>query len=328
MQEIKSYAKISLVLFKEKIMLKEKKRNLIGLSLLLIATLAWGTSFVVLKDTIETVPGFFVIGVRFFVAGIILGLIFIKRIIKVDKKTILNAFILGLVVALAYLFQTEGLKYTTPGSNAFLTATYCVLTPFIMWVFFKKKPRGYNIIAAIVCIVGIGLIVLSGAKEEGSNKVLGDFLTLISAIFYALQILFIDKFNSQKTDPIALLIIHFIFTGLIVLGTSFIYELPQMGIESYSLNLEQILKILYLMIVCTLLAQGAQLFGQKLCSNPTQSAIVLSLESVFGAIISLIFGADKFSFTLIIGFVVVISAILIGELKIDFGISKLFKKKN
>ncbi len=308
-------------------MIKEKRNNLIGLSLLLLATLAWGTSFVVLKDTIQTVPGFFVIGIRFFVAGILLGLIFIKRIIKVDKRTVLNAFILGLTVALAYLFQTEGLKYTTPGANAFLTATYCVLTPFIMWIFFKKKPKAYNIIAAVVCIIGIGLIVLSGAQEDGENMILGDILTLVSAIFYALQILFIDKFNAQKNDPIALLVIHFIFTGLIVLASSFIYELPQMGIESYSLNLEQILKILYLMIVCTLVAQCSQLFGQKLCSNPTQSAIVLSLESVFGALISLVLGADKFSAMLIIGFVVVISAILIGELKIDFGLSKLKKEK-
>lgn len=308
-------------------MLKETKRNLIGQSLLLLATLCWGTSFAVLKDTIETVPGFFVIGVRFLSAGILLGLIFIKRIIKIDKKTIKKALILGLVVAIAYIVQTEGLKYTSPGSNAFLTSIYCIICPFMMWIFFKKKPQLHNVIAAFVCIIGIGLIVLSGSQEGGGNALLGNALTLVCAVFYSLQILVIDRYNEQKTDPICLLVVHFIFTGLIVLGASFAYELPQMGIESYAINFEQFLKILYLMVVCTLVAQCSQMFGQKLSSNPTQSAIILSLESVFGAIFSVILGAEKITATLVVGFVVIIFAVLIGELKIDFGISKLLKKK-
>ena len=176
---------------------KAKRLNLIGALLLLSATLVWGTSFFILKETIAEVPAFYVISIRFLIATAGLSLIFIKKIRAMDKHTFLRGVILGVVLALAYVAQTLGLKYTTPGRNAFLTSSYCVMCPFLIWFMFKKKPKLYNLIAAILCIVGIGFVSLSGDTADG-NFILGDGLTLIGAVFFSLQIIFIDIFQKNR----------------------------------------------------------------------------------------------------------------------------------
>jgi len=304
-----------------------KKRNLIGQLLLLYSVIAWGSSFTILKDAMDTLPGFFIIGVRFTIAGLVFGLIFIKKIIKMDKKTLVNGLILGLLVALAYFTQTWGLKYTTPSKNAFLTATYCVLCPFIAWLVFKKKPKIYNVISAVLCIVGTGLILLSGNKEEGGSlQLLGDGLTIVCAVFFSLQILFIDRFNERKSEPIALLTVHFFVIGFFMLIMSAIFELPQVGIEGYKMNGEQLWKVAYLTFACSIGAQTSQYFGQRLMGPTGQAAIIQSLESVFGVIFAVILGAEKLTVTLIIGFVIVFIAMLISELHLDP--MKFFKRKS
>ncbi len=295
---------------------KSKKLNLIGQLLLLLATIAWGSSFVVLKQTIETVPGFFVIGIRFVIAGLIVLAIFFKRIIRIDKRTLVNGVVLGVTVALAYFTQTWGLKYTTPSRNAFLTALYCIMCPFILWIFLKRPPKIYNVISAIMCIVGIGLISFSGQQSKGQNLLLGDGLTLICAVFYSLQIIFIDKFQGDGNDPMQLIVVQFFVVGFLLLIASACLELPTRGIEAYKMNGDQWLKVGYLTLACTLFAQGAQIFGQRYTSA-NQSAIILSLEAVFGMVFSLIFKYEKLTLLLGIGFVVIFIAIMISELRLD-----------
>jgi len=301
-----------------------KKINLFGQFLLFTATLAWGTSFLILKNTIEEVPAFYVIGLRFLFAGVVLLLVFIKRLKFLDKKTFFAGVVIGLSVAAAYIAQTLGLLQTTPGRNAFVTASYCVMCPFLMWGIFKRKPNANNIISAVLCLVGIGMISLSGDSGESGNALLGDALTLIGALFFAFQIVFINKYQEQGLDNILLLIFNLLTVGVVFAICSLIFELPKNGISGYYLNSDQIIRITYLAVICTLYAQAAQLIGQKFTS-PNQSAIILSLEAVFGVLFSVFFGTEKLSLILGIGFAIVFVAILFSELNIDF--KKLFKKQ-
>ena len=306
-------------------MLKEKKLNLIGISLLLGATLVWGTSFFILKQTIENVPAFYVISVRFLIATGGLSLIFIKKIRNMDRKTFLRGVILGCFLSAAYLAQPIGLKNTTPGRNAFLTSTYCVTCPFLLWILFKKRPKFYNLLAAILCVAGVGFVALSG--ESGNSFVstlLGDGLTLIGSIFFGFQIVFIDKYQKQGYDSVKLLIPQLLTAGVITGIVTLCFELPFQGISAYALNWDQIWRIIYLTLACTLFAQFAQIFGQKF-TTPNQSSIILSLESVFGVLFSVIFADEKLTGYVIAGFVIIFVAILISELHLDP--IKLFKKK-
>jgi drug/metabolite transporter (DMT)-like permease len=284
--------------------------------LLFTATLAWGTSFLILKETISQVPAFFVIALRFLFAGIVLSLVFAKRLKKLDKKTFFAGVVIGLSVTAAYIAQTLGLVYTTPGRNAFVTSSYCVMCPFLSWAIFKHKPTLINIVSAILCLLGIGLIALSGESDASAELLIGDGLTLIGAVFFAFQIIFIYKYQKQGLDNVLMLIFNFLTVGVLFTILSLVFELPVNGISGYELNTEQLLRIGYLAVFCTLYAQSAQLVGQRF-TTANQSAIILSLEAVFGMVFSVIFGAETLSVTLGFGFAIVFIAILISELNID-----------
>ena len=309
----------------EKDIKKSKKLNILGQLMLLSATIVWGSSFVILKQTMESVPAFYIIAVRFLSASLILAVAFFKKLRKIDRKTFFRGVIIGVVVALAYMTQTIGLMFTTPARNAFLTSCYCIMCPFLIWIIYKIKPEIINVVAAVICMVGIGLVALSGSNDEGGNYLLGDGLTLVCAVFYSLQIVFIDDFQKKGADSINLLIPELLTVGVIFAISSLVFELPNGGIAIYALDLNQILKIGYLTLACTLFAQAMQILGQKF-TNPAQSSIILTLEAVFGVIFSVILGDEKLSVGLVIGFVVIFIAMLLTELKPD--LRKMFKVKN
>ena len=121
----------------------EKKNGFIGKLLILSATIVWGSSFVVLKDTLSAFGDghftFFILACRFLIASVIFLAFSVKRFKEFNKKILIHGIILGVILFFAYAVQTVALNYTTPSKNAFLTETYCVFVPFIMFFFFKKK---------------------------------------------------------------------------------------------------------------------------------------------------------------------------------------------
>lgn len=298
----------------------KSKQNLIGQLLLFSATVIWGTSFVVLHDTILEVPKFYVIGLRFLASAVIFFVIFYKRILKMNKRTLLGGLFAGISLALAYTTQTVGLEYTTPGKNAFLTSLYCVFAPFLVWIMLKEKPKSYNLIALLFCIIGVGFISFSGGSELLTFTFLGEGMTLFSAVFFAFQLVFLEKYND--CDTVSMVFVQLLTTAVFVSLLSLTSELPK-GIDKFSLNLNQGLKILYLTLFATIYAQIALIIGQKKTS-PGEAAIILSLEAVFGALFSILFGKENVTVPLIIGFIIIFISVLISELKID--LLKIFKK--
>lgn len=304
--------------------LKGKGLNLTGQLLLLSATVVWGSSFIILKETIKTVPALYVIGVRFLSSAILLAAIFFGKIKKIDKRTFINGLILGIVLACAYITQTLGLKYIGAGKNAFITSLYCVMCPFMLWIMFGVKPKSYHLLSAFLCVAGIGLVAASGTEDDGGNVFLGCFLTFLCAVFYALQIVFTGKFHEKKNDVMQLLIIQLFTVGVIISVCSLLFELPFCGISAYALNKDQILRIVYLTIVCTLYAQLAQIVGLKFTES-NQAAVILTLEAVFGVVFAIILGDEKITPMLWAGFAVIFIGTFISELKID--VLRLFIQK-
>ena len=299
------------------------RNNFIGQSLLFLSTVIWGSSFVVLKNAIDSLPPLYVIAIRFLVSGLIVSVVFIKRIVKLPKGTLGRGVLLGVMLGLAYVTQTVGLKYISPGRNAFLTAIYCLLCPFFAWAIMKQKPKNYHVISVVISMAGIALITLSG--DEGKSGFLGESLTLVCTIFNALHVVLISHFGEKKDDNACLLSIELLTVGVIAAAYSAIFELPQYGIGAYAVGKEQVFNVVYLTLVCTLVAQAFLMIGQKLAESPAQSAIILSLEAVFGVFFSVAFGYESITVKLGCGFALVFVAMLISELKID--LLKPFKKK-
>ena len=286
---------------------KEKKYSLLAKLGLLCATVIWGSTFVILKNALDSVPTYFILSFRFLTATLLLSLIFFKKLKLINKTYLWQGGLIGVCLALAYIFQTVGLIHTTPGKNACLTATYCVLVPFLMWIIYGKKPDKFNVLAAFTCIVGIGLVSLDG------NFVIqyGDYITLVCGLFFGLQIVFIATFNKNK-DAILMTIIQFFVAGVITGILSLCFETMPSSIPASAWT-----EIIYLTLFGTLTAFLLQNVSQKHMSSSAAS-IILTLEAVVGALFSVVFYHEVLTLQVLIGFVVIFVAVFVSETKLSF----------
>ena len=296
--------------------LSTKGQRFIGMILLLVTTILWGTAFVILKETLARLPTFFILTIRFFPSGLIIGFIFIKQFKGISRRTVVHGLILGAVLFFAYGTQTFGLRYTTPARSAFITVAYCIMTPFLAWAMYRRRPRSYNVISGVVCLVGLAFISLIGQGDDGGLHLLGDGLTLIAAVFFALQLVFIEQFITEGDDPYVLLFFELAVSGALFGLVSVSYELPTLGAAAFAISPDLIGKLVYLMLGCSLLAQLFQMLGQRYTTS-SQASIILSFESVFAAICSVLLGMESLTVFLIVGFILVFAAGLISELHFD-----------
>ncbi len=279
------------------------KKQLGAAGLLLIATLIWGASFILMKDALDALPTFWLLAIRFCSASVLLGLIFFKRLRTLRPSDFGAGAVIGGFIFLAYVFQTFGLAHTTPGKNAFLTAVYCVMIPFIWWIMTKKRPSVMTFAAAGICMAGIGLISL----ESGFSLGLGDGLTMVGGSFFAFHIVAVTKLSRDR-DVLALTVLQFFFAGIYSLAGALIFEKPP---TEFSLGV--VLNLGYLCVFATAVALLFQNIGQKYLP-PTLSSILISLESVFGAVFSFIFGYEAPDLRTIIGFVLIFAAVALAQI--------------
>ena len=274
---------------------------------LLTAAVIWGSSFIVMKDTVDHIPVFQLLAIRFTLAGLLLALLFRKRLMTSGKQLLSHGAVCGVLLLSAYATQTFGLMTTTPGTNAFLTAVYCVMVPFMAWGFHRKRPTSYNWVAAVLCIAGIGLISLSGDLSIG----LGEGLTLLSGVFYALHIMALSHFG-ERDDPVALTIVQFAVVALLSWAATLLTErgaaFPAPAVWS---------QLLYLTVFATAATLVLQSVGQSL-TPPSQSAILLSLESVFGVLFSVMLGKESLTLQLGCGFALIFVSVIISETQLAF----------
>ncbi len=281
-----------------------KNRPLAGQAALLAASLLWGTSFVILKNTLESVGTLWILAIRFTIAALLLGLLAGKRLLCLDRRTWRGGVLMGLCLAAAYLFQTYGLKYTTPGKNAFLTAVYCVLVPFFAWGIYRRRPGLHHVLAALLCLAGIGFVSLSGA-EIGFNR--GDALTLVCGVFYALQIIVVEQYGGEDGDALCLSAVQFAVAALVCWAGALLFEPVPSDVPSGAW-----LSIAYMGFVCTGLCFFLEAWGMKRTPSST-AAVIMTLESVFGTLTSILFYHERVTAKLLTGFALIFVSVLLSE---------------
>lgn len=271
------------------------------------AALIWGSSFFIVKNTVDIFPTNFLLAIRFTIGCLLLCVLFPKKLTQLNRTCLWQGIVLGLLIFTAYCIQTIGLTDTTPGKNAFLTAAYCILVPFLYWITDKRRPDLYNFSAAFLCLAGIGLVSFDGSFSMR----FGDAMTLISALFFAAHIVAGVRFGG-KSDPILLTILQFGTAAVCswVLGfttETFPKEIP----------LNAALGLLYLAVFATTIALLLQNIGLKY-ADPTSGAILLSLESVFGVLFSMLFYQERLTLRLGAGFLLIFIAVILSETKLSF----------
>lgn len=284
----------------------DNKKNL-GRAALFLATIIWGISFVLMDFALNNVSTLYILAFRFLGATFILLLAGVRELKKLNWRYVGGGALMGAVLFIAYAFQTYGLAMTTPGKNAFLTAVYCIIVPFLYWFFNKKRPDRYNIIAAVIGLCGVGLISLNAHFQLG----LGDALTLVCGLFFAIHIIVTNK-AVENRSVVLLTMVQFAAAGVIAGVLALIFEpFPQ------NVPVVTIWNLVFMAVASTALCIFLQVFGQK-HTPPAQASVIMTFEALFGAAASIVFCGEALSLKLCAGFVLSFAAFIISETKLDF----------
>lgn len=287
--------------------MKKQPPTLFYKLLIIVATIIWGFSFVVVKDAVDAVTPAWLMGMRFTATALILTVAFHKTLRdNLDASHLVAGAVLGVLSFLGFWIQTVGITDTTPGRNAFLTATYCVMVPFFYWAVAKRRPTVFNLVAAVLCIAGVGFVSLGG--DFSFSMRWGDAMTLLAAVFFALHMVAVPIF-ATKRDIMTITIVQIGVSGLCGFAIGVISEpMPQFS----ALGRDFWVQLGYLVLFASCLAMVFQNVAQAKIP-PAQAALLLSLESVFGVVFSVLLYGEQLTWMLVAGFALIFTAIVISE---------------
>ncbi len=278
-----------------------------GVILLLITAVIWGSSFVAQSIGMQSIDAFTFTGIR-----TVLGMLFllpftliINKGFDFSKKALRKGLILGIVFSIAQNFQQFAFYYSTSGKIAFVTSFYMFFVSLFSVIFLKKKIAVLTWLSILMGLVGLFFLCIN--PEDVTNINLGDILALICAVFYAVQIMLIDKFLEEGTSGVQLSFMEFFVAGVISVIAMFIFEEPNItDIKTAAPSL------LYSGIMSCGIAYTLQIVGQKNAS-PVVASLLMCLESVFAVITAALLLHEGMLPREIIGCVVMFSAIILSQ---------------
>lgn len=292
-----------------------------GVVLLLLTAIIWGSSFLAQTIGSENVPAFAFMGIRTLIGSFFL-LPFIllkdkaaakkmtaeeKQQKKIaDKKVVKYGVIIGIFLCAATDFQQ--FAFYQPGAStgkiAFITAMYMFFVPVIGLILFKKRVPLLTWLCVAIGFVGLYFLCFKTPEITAIN--FGDVLSLICALFFAFQILFIEKF-APECDGIKLSCIQFFTAGAISTILMFIFERPDLADIKAGL-----LPILYSGIMSCGFAYTMQVIGQKYC-EATIASLLMCMESVFATLFAALILHESLSGREIAGCIIMFTAIVISQ---------------
>ncbi len=284
--------------------------------LLLLTAAIWGLAFVAQKVGAEHVGAFTYNGIRFALGSISL----IPLILFLNKKkgenektknddrdslklTVKAGIIAGCALFIATSLQQMGVMGTTAGKAGFITGLYMVIVP-ILGLFLKQKVNNSTWIGIVIAIIGLYLLSIN----EDFSISNGDLLVLIGSVGWAIHILLIDNFT-KKIDPLKLSSVQFATCSILSLVMAIIFEdINMVGISGAMVS------ILYGGLLSVGVAYTLQVVAQK-NAKPSHAAILLSMESVFGALGGAMFLGERIGARGLVGCILIFIAIIISQLK-------------
>ena len=288
-----------------------------GELILLLASMLWGTCFVFQKMCMDYIGPYTLGAFRFLLGALALIPIMVlftnmehKKHPKtteidggfLDKQLYIGGILCGTALFAAASLQQIGLQYTTAGKAGFLTSLEIVLVAAIM-IFISRKVQINTLLGVLLAVIGMYLLCMT----EGFYLEIGDTYELVGVVFWAMQILVIDKY-AKKVDVIKLSFVQFMTTGILSCIFMVLFENPQLSDIKNG-----IIPILYTAIIEVAVAYTLQIIGQKYTS-PVIAAVILGLESVFSVISGAVMLGESMSFREIIGCVCMLVAIVIAQI--------------
>ena len=254
--------------------------------MMLVNAAVWGSGYTMLKHVQENMPTQWMMFFRMASAVLLMAIVFFPRLRRIRlRRYIVPGLILALTYWLGFIFQLKGLETTSPGRNSFFTDTYCVMVPFVVWAFTRKRPSWQHLVAAFVCAFG--------------------------AFFFALNLVLVG-FIGKDFDAIALMLAEFVWCALLFGAGAVLTEGgPSMAWARWDI----VLCIAYLVVGSTVIAQVFQTIAIQ--NLPTSEAsVILSTECIFAMLVSVIFTGETLTVPSLCGFALIFGAILLSEIQL------------
>ncbi|RIH87173.1 DMT family transporter [Calidithermus roseus] len=275
-----------------------RRDHLLGLLYLNVATLLWGTTFVVIKQSLESLSASQITLARFAVAA----LCFVPFLLRLERRVWRAGLELGFYLWLGYATQAIGLEYTTASRSAFITTLYVVILPMFLGLI-GHKLRLPVWAAAMMAIAGVGLL-----SYDGSPPNLGDVWTLGTALAYTFYIWRLEHFVAVRSYPTLPI------TGVQMLGVALLsglwvaWEGPGWSASGFPYA-----QMLYLGLVATALCIWLQALGQRTVPAP-EAAIAFTLEPVYAAIFAYFLLGERLGVQGLVGGFLILGATLVSQL--------------
>ncbi len=269
---------------------------------LFYAVAIWGSTFFIVKSALDGIDPVILVAYRFLIAGSIL-LIFLKFSGRPIFDGWKQALVPGFLLWMLYIPQTIGLQYTTASNSGFITGLFVAFVPIFLRIIFKRKPTIMEVIASAISL--IGLWILTGGMRDIN---IGDIMTLITAVTYALHLLYVDKFMKRGLDPYLFSCHQFLLVGLLSVITALLFSLPFKitSIDSFWM-------MMFLALFPTLSAFVIQMAAQKIRS-PLRVSLIFALEPVFAAMFAWTLGGEKIIAHRALGGLLIFLALVISGL--------------
>lgn len=285
------------------------------LLLFLVASI-WAGTFPIVKVSLNTIPPFYFIGIRFLLASVLFSIIFSGKLQLKNPKILKAGLVLGLLQMLGFGTQTAGMISTTASNSALITGITILIVPFAQYLIVKKPVLAENWIGVI--IVTTGLFLLTEPHISGFNT--GDMITLICPFAWAFYIIYVDVFTN-KYDIKTLIFIQLWTVTIISFIIGFVYE----DFSSIHFTNSEIFSFLYMGILATFVATILLNDYQKK-TTPIRASIIYTWEQPAAVMLSVLFINERFDFLQIIGGVLMVAGILFSE-TFDYVKNSWFKNR-
>lgn len=284
--------------------MKDKKVLLAEFGILMVA-MFWGMGFVSAKLVLKDMDPFNLLAYRYGIAFIIMIAISVKSLKLINKKTFVVGSIIGVIMFAGNMIQTFALQYTTPGKQTFITCTYTVIVPLLSWVIFKERVHKKIIISAVIAVVGIGFLTLQKNLTIG----LGDGMTFVFAVSFSFHVILVGRY-AKDFHPVNFALVQMGVCAILAIITSFALG-SEKGLTD--LHFDSWMGMLQLVFLNTIFAFILQNACQKI-APPSHAAIIMSTETIFGTIFSIVFVGEVFTGKMIIGCVLMFIALVISNI--------------
>lgn len=280
-----------------------RDRSWLAVAGLLLVTVAWGSTFVLLDQATRRIPAADYLAVRFGLAALVLATLRPRGLGAMPRELALKGVVIGALFGGGNLLLTMGLSYTTASVSAFVTGMYVVFTPLLAALVLRQRLAGRVWAATGLAMAGLGVMTLR--LDGGALLGRGELITLVAALICAGQIVALGAWSDSRF-VVELAVIQSAVTALIC-G---VFALP--GGITLPTGRSEWTAMIYMAVVVGAVTMLLQTWAQAHL-HPARAAIVMTFEPVWAAVFAVLLGGEALGWRFALGAGAVLAAMYLCE---------------